>query len=79
MSVKVIRQHTAAWASPTLDTDLPYDFVPVALNDGNPGPRPEAPVWHHGANKEQHHLYSGESRACTAKSLARSCPHPCST
>jgi hypothetical protein len=59
----------SAWTSPTENTDLPYDFVQVALENGAAKDKPTAPVWHDGANSDQEELYSGELR-CTLKTLS---------
>lgn len=62
------------WQSPTQDTDLPYDFVPVPLSSPSAPDeilvdRPEPPVWHDGANADQDKLYSGEL-LCTLRTLS---------
>lgn len=57
------------WTSPTEDTDLPYDFVQVALENGAAKDEPTTPVWHDGANSDQDELHSGELR-CTLRALS---------
>lgn len=61
---------TDDWQSPCDGTDLPYDWVPIALN-GTDQSRdlPQAPIWHDGANDRQTELYSGELR-CTLRTLS---------
>lgn len=66
--IRVVRSYDS-WESPCVGTDLPYDFVPVPLEQERLAAKPERPVTHDGANADQRELLSGELR-CTLTTLS---------